>query len=125
MHPSRHPLLENEIVERLLTVRLRREESKHYVSQLRTTFPDYHFTVELQVTEEDLVVTRGTACRAHQELYWGLTFQDLVPTGKQVMWTETVIDRIVDGKIVENWVNEDALGRLQQLGALPTPGQAS
>ena len=41
---------------------------------------------------------------------------------QQVSWTETAIDRIVKGKIVENWINEDALGRLQQLGALPTPG---
>jgi hypothetical protein len=42
-----------------------------------------------------------------------------------VTWTETAIDRIVEGKIVENWINEDALGRLQQLGALPTSGPAS
>jgi len=98
---------------------------KHYVSHLRTTFPDYHFTVELQVAEGELIVTRGTARGTHQGEYWGLTFQDIRPTGKQVTWTETAIDRIVDGKIVENWINEDALGRLQQLGALPTTGQTS
>jgi len=100
------------------------EQIKHYVSHLHTTFPDYHFTVEFQVAEGDLVVTRGTARGTHQGPYWGMTFQSISPTGKQVTWTETAIDRIVDGKIVENWVNEDALGRLQQLGALPTPGQA-
>jgi predicted ester cyclase len=98
------------------------EAIKHFVSQLRTTFPDYHFTVELQVAEGNLVVTRGTARGTHQGPYWGLMFQAPAPTGKQVMWTETAIDRIVDGKIVENWVNEDALGRLQQIGALPTAG---
>src|SRR6266571_2526096 len=101
------------------------EQIKHYVSHLRTTFPDYHFTVELQVADGDLVVTRGTARGTHQGEYWGLTFQEIRPTEKQVTWTETAIDRIVNGKIVENWVNEDALGRLQQIGALPTPGQAS
>src|SRR5947208_10633445 len=101
------------------------EAIKHFVSHLRTTFPDYHFTVELQVAEGNLVVTRGTARGTHQGPYWGLTFQSLAPTGKQVTWTETAIDRIVDGKIVENWVNEDALSRLQQIGALPTSGQAS
>jgi predicted ester cyclase len=94
------------------------EEIKQDFSQFRTSFPDFHFTVELQVAEGDLVVTRGTARGTHQGPYWGLTFQDISPTGKQVAWTETAIDRIVDGKIVENWVNEDALGRLQQLGAL-------
>jgi predicted ester cyclase len=101
------------------------EQIKQYVSHLRTTFPDYHFTVELQVAEGDLVVTRGTARGTHHGEYWGLTFQDIRPTEKQVTWTETAIDRIVNGKIVENWINEDALGRLQQIGALPTTGQAS
>ena len=101
------------------------EVIKQFVSQLRTTFPDYHFTVELQVAEGDMVVTRGTARGTHHGEYWGLTFKDIPPTGKQVMWTETAIDRIVDGKIVENWINEDAMGRLQQVGALPTAEQAS
>jgi len=100
------------------------EAIKHYVSYLRTTFPDYHFTVELQVAEGDLVVTRGTARGTHQGKYWDSTWQDIPPTAKRVTWTETAIDRIVEGKIVENWINEDALGRLQQIGALPTPGQA-
>lgn len=98
------------------------EQIKQFVSQLRTTFPDYHFIVELQVAEGDLVVTRGTARGTHQGEYWDLTLQDLPPSGTQVTWTETTIDRIVDGKIVENWINEDALGRLHQIGALPTTG---
>jgi predicted ester cyclase len=101
------------------------EAIKHFVSHVRTTFPDYHFTVEFQVAEGDLVVTRGTARGTHQGEYWDSTFGDIPPTTKQVTWTETVIDRIVDGKIVENWINEDALGRLQQIGALRTSGQAS
>src|SRR6266852_6649016 len=98
------------------------EEIKQFVSQFRTTFPDYHFTVELQVAEGDMVVTRGTARGTHQGKYWDSTWQDIPPTAKQVTWTETAIDRIVEGKIVENWINEDALGRLQQIGAPPTPG---
>jgi predicted ester cyclase len=95
------------------------KQIKQFVSQLRTTFPDYHFTIELQVAEGELVVTRGTARGTHQGEYWSQTLKDIPPSGKQVTWTETAIDRIVDGKIVENWVNEDALGRLQQIGALP------
>ena len=77
------------------------------------------------VAEGDLVVTRLTAHGTHTGEYRGLEYKDIPPTGKQVTWTETSIDRIVDGKIVEAWFNEDALGRLQQIGALPTPGQAS
>jgi predicted ester cyclase len=98
------------------------EVIKHFVSHVRTTFPDYHFTVELQIAEGDLVVTRGTARGTYRGRYWDSTWQGTLPTGTQVSWTETAIDRIVDGKIVENWINEDALGRLQQMGALPTSG---
>jgi predicted ester cyclase len=101
------------------------EEIKQYFSQSRTTFPDYHFTIELQVAEGDMVVTRGTARGTHMGEYQGLIYKGIPPTGKQVTWTETWIYRIADGKFVEFWSNEDDVGRLQQIGALPPPGQAS
>src|SRR6266480_6621741 len=101
------------------------EAIKHFVSQFRTTFPDYHFTVELQIAEGDMVVTRGTARGTQTGEYRGLTYKGIPPTGKQVTWTETWIYRIADGKLVELWTNEDDVGRLQQIGALPMAGQAS
>lgn len=101
------------------------EEIKQYHSQFSSSFPDLHYTVELQVAEGDLVVTRGIFSGTHKGEYRGLTFKGIPPTGKQVTWTETWIIRIADGKIVEQWSNEDDLGRLQQIGALPTLGQAS
>ncbi len=106
-------------------MQLSHEEFKQVVSQFRTTFPDLHYTVELQVAEGDLVVTRATARGTHAGEYRGLTYKGIPPTGKQVTWTGIDIVRIADGKIVEHWSNEDDLGRLQQIGALPTPGQAS
>ena len=98
------------------------EELKHFVSQFRTTFPDLYYTVELQVAEGDMVATRSTARGTHSGEYRGLTYKGIPPTGKLVTWTETQIFRIADGKIVEQWSNEDDLGRLQQVGALPMPG---
>ncbi len=95
-----------------------------FVSHVRTTFPDSHCSSELQVAEGDLVVTRGTARGTHQGSYGDSTCGDIPPTAKQVRWTETASDRIVEGKMVENWINADALGRLQQIGALSTSGQA-
>jgi len=100
-------------------------EFKQFVSQFHTTFPDFQYTVELQVAEGDLVVTRLTARGTHTGEYRGLTYKSIPPTGKQVRWTYTAIVRILDGKIVEQWSNGDDLGRLQQLGALPTTGKAS
>ena len=34
------------------------------------------------------------------------------------------VNRIADGKIAEHWAMLDQLGLLQQLGAIPAPGQA-
>jgi len=99
-----------------------REAFKQFVSQWRTTFPDFQYTIELQVAEGDLVVTRVTGRGTHTGEYRGLSFKGIPPTGKQAAWTVTAIDRVADGKIVESWFNEDALGRLQQIGALPMPG---
>ncbi len=101
------------------------EGFKQFISQWRTTFPDFQYTIELQVAEGDLVVTRAAARGTHKGEYRGVEFKGIPPTGKQITWTETSIDRIADGKIVEGWFNEDAVGRLQQIGALPMPGQAS
>ena len=58
---------------------------------------------------------RGT----HQGDFFGIP-----PTGKQVSWTWTEIDRIEDGKFVESWLNGDDLGPMQQLGAIPQMAQA-
>ena len=46
-------------------------------------------------------------------------------SGRMVNVTATGIFRIVDGKATDNWVNFDALGLLQQIGAvpMPTPGK--
>jgi len=38
--------------------------------------------------------------------------------------TGTAITRFSEGKIEERWQNFDALGMMQQLGVIPTPGQA-
>jgi predicted ester cyclase len=47
----------------------------------------------------------------------------IAPTGKQVTATGILIYRITGGKIVEEWLQYDVMGLMQQLGAVPTPGQ--
>jgi predicted ester cyclase len=46
-------------------------------------------------------------------------------TGKRVNFTGMSFLTIVDGKIVEQFTLVDHLGRMQQLGLISTPGQAS
>ena len=50
-------------------------------------------------------------------------FQGIPPTSKQVTVTAITIERVVGGKIVEHWIEMDALGMMQQLGVVPSPGQ--
>ncbi|MCL4863394.1 MAG: ester cyclase [Caldilineaceae bacterium] len=49
-------------------------------------------------------------------------FAGIPATGKSVTITGINIHRVADGQIQEGWLNWDALGFLQQVGAVPTPG---
>ena len=90
------------------------EGFKAYVSAFRAAFPDMKATIEDQIAGDDRVAMRFTVQATHTG-----EFQGIPPTGKQVIMSGIDIQRIVDGKIVENWVNLDALGLLQQLGVFP------
>jgi steroid delta-isomerase-like uncharacterized protein len=93
------------------------EEFKQFLSQYLTAFPDARFTVEDEIAEGELVASRATLHGTHQGGFMGIQ-----PTGKQVTSTGIAIDRIVDGKFVESWLEADNLGLLQQLGVVPSMG---
>jgi steroid delta-isomerase-like uncharacterized protein len=79
-------------------------------------FPDLHHTFEEFVAEGDKVACRFTISGTHKG-----DFQDIPPTGKTVNVSASVVDRIVDGKIVEHWTLLDTMGLMQQLGVIPAP----
>ena len=87
---------------------------KQYVTTLRAAFPDFRYTVEDEIAEGDKVAVRLTARGTHQGEWFGIP-----ATRKQATWTETHICRLAGGKVVEHWVEQDNLGMLQQLGAIP------
>ncbi len=93
-----------------------REALKAFVREFRAAFPDFSDSIEDQVAEGDLVVTRFTSVGTHRGPLMGLA-----PTNKQVRWVGISIDRIAGGKLAENWVSWDMLGMLQQLGAVAWP----
>ncbi len=93
------------------------EAYKQVLSMYMTAFPDLHFTIEDMIAEGDTVVVRYTTRGTHQGNFMGIP-----PTGKQVSGTGIFIDRIVNGKAVEQWINGDDLGLLQQLGVVPAMG---
>jgi len=84
---------------------------KQDMSELFSTFPDVHFTLDDMVVQRDKVAIRYT---------W--TGTDKATNKKVAMW-EIEIDRIAGGKFVECWERYDTLGLMQQLGLVPKPGK--
>lgn len=95
------------------------EGLKQQVGGYRSAFPNVQLTIEDQIAEGDRVVTRWTARGTHDGELFGIS-----ATGKQATVTGMTIDRIVDGRIAESWDQWDALGLLQQLGAVPALTEA-
>lgn len=82
-----------------------------------SAFPDSRVTTDDLVAEGDKVVERFTFRGTNNGSFMGAP-----PTGKQVTATGMSIFRIANGKIVEHWGENDALGTFQQLGLIPMPG---
>jgi predicted ester cyclase len=81
----------------------------------RNAFPDLTCTVEDQVTEGDKVVSRWMVRGTHQREFFGIA-----GTGHQLEFTGIQIDRFDEsGRIVEERVEFDLLGAMQQMGAVP------
>ena len=93
------------------------EAYKQLLSVYVTAFPDLQFTIEDMIAEGDTVVVRYTTRGTHQG-----NFRGIPHTGKQVSGTGMFMDRLVNGKAVEQWINGDDLGLLQQLGVIPSMG---
>ena len=94
------------------------EGTKQVVNLYRSAFPDTNLTVEEQLAEGEKVVTRWTGRGTHQGELMGVP-----PSGNRVEISGITINRISGGKIAESWSNYDALGMMQQIGAIPEPGQ--
>ena len=92
------------------------EGFKQLVNVFGSGFPESHFDIDDEFAVGDKVVTRSTYHAVHSG-----EFQGFPPTGKQVAMTGITILRLAGGKIVENTVELDQLGLLQQLGVVPPP----
>ena len=96
------------------------EGFKAFFTMLRAAFPDLRYAVENVLAEGDLVAGHLTVRGTHRGEFMGVA-----ATGRQVTWTETHVGRVENGKLVEHWGNSDDLGLMQQLGAVPSPGQGA
>ncbi|MCW3109220.1 MAG: hypothetical protein JWQ09_3726 [Segetibacter sp.] len=86
---------------------------RELLDQFLNGFPDMNIEVEKAVAEDDFVATRGTWTGTHQGDFMGIG-----STGKSVKVGYIDMWRMENGKCVENWVQMDIAGLMQQLGAI-------
>ncbi len=90
-----------------------REGHKQIMTVFHTAFPDFHYGIEHEVAEGDMVMVRGTYHLTHKGEFFGIA-----PTGKQVTTTGMHLLRLAAGELVEHWCNNDDLGTMRQLGVV-------
>jgi steroid delta-isomerase-like uncharacterized protein len=95
------------------------ESEKKRVTLYRTAFSDLRLTVEDMIAEGETVVARWSCRGAHKG-----DLNGIAPTGKQFVISGVSIVRFTGGKMVEGWINWDALGLMQQLSVVPELGKA-
>ena len=100
-----------------------REQVTAYVGQRSRAYSHSVTSFEHVIAESDLVAVR----LRHDVTYradWQSRAGKIAASGKSITWTANVFFRIRDEMIVEEWVERDEAGMLQQLGALPGPDRA-
>ncbi len=90
------------------------EAWRQFTGAFAQAFPDIRLTVEDIFSEGEMVAARVAFRGTHRG-----EFQGVPPTGKEVAFTSIEVNRVVEGKVEEHWVELDLLGLMQQLGAIP------
>ena len=90
------------------------EGLKGFFAAFRAAMPDVHHPSWTLIAEGDLV-----AIHMPVEGTFTNELMGIPPNGQKVVVWMANIWRVVDGKLVEWWLNMDTLGFMQQLGAIP------
>ena len=96
------------------TTPMNTEQFLAFTHSIRQSFPDFVFTIEDIVAENDTVVVRFLATGTHQGV-----LQGLAPTQKRFSILGFGQYHLTNGKITEGWELLDEFGELRQLGILP------
>jgi predicted ester cyclase len=89
---------------------------KRWAAAARAAFPDLRVTIDDLIAEGDRVAKLWSFEATHRGEFLGIA-----PTGRPVTWSGITIYRVTGDKVAECIWRTDALGLLQQLGAIPTP----
>lgn len=91
---------------------------KQLILTFRTAFPDLHCTVQEEIAQGDRTAVHWTMRGTHKGAFMGNP-----PTNRPITVQGIMMVRMVDGRIVENWLLIDQMSILQQLGIIPPPGR--
>ena len=87
---------------------------KEHVAGRVTSFPHLHISIEQMLSEGDRVVMRLLMEGTHQGTCLGIA-----ASRKKMQIRMFTVHRVVQGKIIEDWVLVESLGFFQQLGVVP------
>jgi len=97
-----------------------REGLKDVIRMMRSAFPDINWIVEETIASGDKVVSRFKWTGTNRGKFLGFPV-----TGRQVVVTGVVIDRLHAGKMADSRILMDSMGMMQQLGVIPGLGGQS
>jgi predicted ester cyclase len=90
------------------------QDAKKVNEEYYKGFPDAKATIEQQFVDGDYVITRVVFSGTHKG-----EFQGISPSNTKINASGISIQKIENGKIVEEWDEFDGLGMMQQIGAIP------
>ena len=99
-------------------------EYRDWYDRITTGFSDIEFTLGELVAEDDMVAVTWVATGTHDGELMGFAPSDEAPTGPNDV-SGISVHRIVDGEIVEAWMNFDSMRMLQLMGVLPVEESAT
>jgi len=88
-----------------------------FLGAFRAGFPDMSMRVEFAFGDGEMVAVRWGMSGTHTAELFGIP-----PSGKPVKVVGISLLRFANGKVVEDWVSEDTMGLMQQIGVIPTMG---
>ncbi len=95
------------------------EENKAVVRRLLDAFNQRALAIYDELIAADCV-EHNLPAGTHTSAFMGIP-----PSGKRITASGIEMVRLAGGKQIETWVEWDALGFMQRIGALPAMGQAS
>jgi predicted ester cyclase len=88
---------------------------KRLFAEFRKAFPDWREEIVELVAEGNTVAGRFKCSGTHRGEFLGEA-----PTGRRMEVEEAFFIRAEDGQFVAYWALEDSMGRMRQLGLLPS-----